>query len=452
MKRIVNILFLIILIFILSCFEQENSDNSASDDADNETSVVLSLTGQISSDSLSSRFSGITDVSFTARSEITLPVGVPTPGIITRNDFKSIKSSSNIDIVALVLATNEENVPLIASLVSEDGSFELEIENEAIFRLYVIPAIDECTSLDISCFIDYDVVSLYKTTNNEYDFAFNASVAKSLSLGSLSFEDYDTVVSLDAIDITSEPEIESYVTFKDSAEKMIAYWTFNEQTGAAVYNRKGDVDGEILGGEWASLDDMEAYYFDGYDDYVDLGTVLPGSSEMTNKMTLVAKIYPITIDSEHRAANGTYSTILSKKIFREIKDESAEDKSSFWFGLEYNQNLKYSLILIVETENGRSEFISSLEVDPDKWSFVSAVYDAGLINFYVTNQEDPNPTCISFGSLENIQIDETVPLRIANSQNYVESTETIENNKYFYGYIDMVRIYSVAVMADNIVD
>lgn len=69
---------------------------------------------------------------------------------------------------------------------------------------------------------------------------------------------------------------------EDYSDNLVAYWNFDEGIGDILYDRSGNgYDGKIYGAKWVVGIRGEALYFDGVDDYVDIGDVLDFDGDFT---------------------------------------------------------------------------------------------------------------------------------------------------------------------------
>jgi hypothetical protein len=202
------------------------------------------------------------------------------------------------------------------------------------------------------------------------------------------------------------------LTVNASAD-LVAYWTFDEGSGNAVYDTSGnDNNGTIYGATWGVGKYGTALQFNGQDNYVEV----PSSDtlEIDNNVTITAWINWID-------AGDTWLGILANG-----------QQNGPWenYGLFVNRSSRF-LYFTLSLDGGHvTQQTPNDIIVPNEWVHVSASWDGSAARIYVNGQKELETA--QSGTL----VPPGLPLRIGHRNG---------SPHYFNGTIDEVRIYNHAL-------
>ena len=200
-------------------------------------------------------------------------------------------------------------------------------------------------------------------------------------------------------------------------EGLVAHWPLDEGAGAIVRDASGNGnDGQIRGATWLKLGDGHVLLFDGEDDYVNCGS--GPALDLRGPMTLTAWIWPEEVPRREVGLAGKHFTSYLLTYYR--------DRRAWWY--------------IGDGGNHVREHVS-----PGAWTHVAGSFDGKSLRFHLNGRlaaEGPS------------RFDATPPGKrfligcvigdpSADDPNYARSG-------FFNGMIADVRLYSRALMADEI--
>jgi M6 family metalloprotease-like protein len=211
-------------------------------------------------------------------------------------------------------------------------------------------------------------------------------------------------------DVIEFNTIRSYVPYNDS---MVAYYPFN----ANANDESGSGHHGIVYG--ASLDKdrfnnpNSAYYFDGYNDYIDIG-------DWTIDTT-----YTITGWFKYQQFNNW------SRIF-DFGNGSPSDNL-----ILANQGTSNNLAYFVYKNNDVREIDCNGAFQSDAWTHFAAISDNGSIKIYLN------------GTLAGVGTDTWIPNLVLRTNQYLGRSNW-GSDQYFQGWLDDIRIYNVALNQDQI--
>jgi hypothetical protein len=211
--------------------------------------------------------------------------------------------------------------------------------------------------------------------------------------------------------------VEHWLTEQPRGPLPVAHWALDETDGTTAYDSAGANHGTVYGATWTTGQIDGGLSFDGRDDYVDCG-----SSEMLSPqtMTLAFWVQP--------QGDVSYQYILGKAVdigpscdYRVSTGSSGKPEFRFGEGM--------GMAITVR---------SSSELAADQWSHVTVVRDGSAASLYLN------------GELEN---------SASYSFTYTHKGHTLRIGSigtddgwagYYKGKIDDVRIYDLALTADDV--
>ncbi len=172
-----------------------------------------------------------------------------------------------------------------------------------------------------------------------------------------------------------------------------------------------------------------AISFDGTDDYIDCGN--GKSLQITGALTLEAWV--------KLTANSSWDGIISKAIW----DESSSGYVNTGYELKFNSSTnKVDFWLSQSGDEGTKMEVTANTALTLKWYHVAAVFSpSSFVKIYINGIEDVSVTSGVIASIYN----STRPLYIG-----VGAHNPATNNEYFHGSLDEVRIWNIALTADQI--
>ncbi|MFC2087179.1 LamG-like jellyroll fold domain-containing protein [Bacteroidota bacterium] len=288
--------------------------------------------------------------------------------------------------------------PTNLSGVAGDGSVTLKWNSDriSIFKQYniyrdgILVASSAVSSVNDTVFVDTDVTNFIA-----YDYY---------------------ITSVDSFGNESQPS--DTITVKPIEAGLVAYFPFNgNATDETFIGNDGTVYGAVLTTDRFG-NDSSAYYFDGIDDYINIGNGIGNS----NQLTLSAWVYFV---SGNTAAN-SYSIVskegadISGKTFRLYKDKQL-------YGNEFSG-------IYYQDSTGVVTY-SETVADSGKWYHVVSVYDNGNSKLYIN------------GDLED-QLDSSMSLQFSSSDVLIGNDSS--DFDYFNGIVDDVKIFHSAEDSNKI--
>jgi hypothetical protein len=203
-------------------------------------------------------------------------------------------------------------------------------------------------------------------------------------------------------------EVRIYDHAKQSFDKEISYWTFNDGNETIAKDSTGNNDGTVYGNaSWT----MGALNFDGVDDYVHCGYA--ADLNIINEITVEAWIKP--------SVTSGVSTIVRKSV---------NDDYQYRLCL-YNGKLKGNLRL----SGGAKSVVGNSALVAGTWYHVYMTYDGTNLKLYINGDLDG-----SVSATGTICYD-TLALTIGRGDAYTS---------YFNGIIDEVKIYNYSMTSAEI--
>ncbi len=173
-----------------------------------------------------------------------------------------------------------------------------------------------------------------------------------------------------------------------------------------------------------------AIQFDGNDDYIDCGN--GDSLQITGAITLEAWV--------KLTATSSWDGIISKAIW----DETSSGYVNTGYELKFNNNTNKIDFWLSQggDESTKMEVTANTALTLGKWYHVAAVFSpSSFLKIYINGIEDVSVTSGVYASIYN----STRPLYIG-----VGAHNPASDNEYFHGSLDEVRIWNIALTADQI--
>lgn len=212
----------------------------------------------------------------------------------------------------------------------------------------------------------------------------------------------------------------SSMAFADLTTGLVAYYSFdmNANDGSGNGNN-GTVKGATLTADRFGNSDS-AYSFDGTNDYIGIGD--SPSLDLTTYFTFAAWINPYSL-MQDPAQGGIISKVGDAR--------TNPNDLGYQFGItDYNSKI-YCMFNAVGEVWGSNVIMADADISVNQWSHVACTYDNNTLKTYF------NGTLV--GSLDvgaKSIVNSSASLRISSDDN---------NNVYFNGGIDEVRIYNRAL-------
>jgi len=209
---------------------------------------------------------------------------------------------------------------------------------------------------------------------------------------------------------------------KSTMPPPISHWKFDEGQGAIAYDSVGDNDGNIYGATWTAGRINGALSFDGVNDYIN---VADNASQQikTNQITLSAWI-KLSAD-----LGNTQKRIITKQ----------QSNTICWgfelFGNGYTGSTGNQLIFHDSSGTASYNCLSPTHLATSRWYHVAVTDNAGKIRIYIDGLLD-KASDTGYG----------IPAQIAAPI----SIGDVSSSSYFYGVIDDVHFYDVALSAEEI--
>jgi hypothetical protein len=210
-------------------------------------------------------------------------------------------------------------------------------------------------------------------------------------------------------------------------EGLVSWWTFDEDVSDSRGNNPGIVNGATLDENGKTGGDNSCYYFDGIDDYIDLGTFSVSGNEITLAAWVMAdgdewEFDPVIISKAHGNNPGEHVFLMGLN-----NSETNPNRASFLFEI---------------TADGTPESIDSGNYNFNNgWHFMVYVYDGSEMRIYFDN--DLVDTIPKTGNLlENSDSVNIGRNPVADEEGY----------RYWVGKIDEPMIWERAITENEIED
>ena len=228
----------------------------------------------------------------------------------------------------------------------------------------------------------------------------------------------DGIVDVQDLILLSEHLFEEFYPIE-----LIGYWKLDEVEGDIAYNSIGDNHGILSGNPTWQPDSGQkagALEFDGIGDYVETDFVLSPADGAFSVFAWIQGGAPGQVIISQADGTGTGET---------------------WLGMDaLGGNLMTGLM---PYQVGRTVIFpleSQSLITDGQWHHVGFVWDGSYRSLYVDGTEvakDTNPITLA-------------PLKSANGGLYIGTSKTLDTSTSFSGLIDDVRIYDVALSAEQI--
>jgi len=195
---------------------------------------------------------------------------------------------------------------------------------------------------------------------------------------------------------------------------LVAHWALNETEGDVAYDSAGNIDATVYNGQWAEGKINGALDFNGLNTYMDCGDSLRLS---TRKMTLSMWLEP-----EHM---GGMRYVLSRAR------EGADD-FDYVLMRHYEDQVEFALA----QEGSEPVSVMSNATTPlNEWTHVAVCLDGSEATIYINGQLDASASYAQRSSCEDCRL-------------WISSLG--RDTRYYNGKIDDIRIYNMALNADQI--
>lgn len=214
-----------------------------------------------------------------------------------------------------------------------------------------------------------------------------------------------------------------YYPMKDHGRLELKNHSKGANSDVLLYNST-DYDGTFYGAirtpklaRWRS---KSAVYFDGSNDYVDIG-IGGGYGTVKTQVTMVAWVYPQSFGNwESIITHGTNNSPYAMQVWAD---------GALRFGANWGT---------CQGEVGGGNWNSAGKIQAGRWNHVAVTYDGVDIRFYLDGKLDTTvTTAITFG--------------IVNEGSTI-GVDLPGGDEYFHGVIDEVALYSRALSAQDIKD
>jgi subtilisin family serine protease len=211
-----------------------------------------------------------------------------------------------------------------------------------------------------------------------------------------------------------------WLEIKNSWMQPDSYWKFDEGSGGIAYDSgPGRNDGTIYGAQWSQGQVNGALDFDGVDDYIDCGPNLNLQGDKITASAWIKSQATGTDNQMHRIVGRWKSGYEAFNLFYDGRTTI----KGFYFE--------------VKTTSGAKSAAFREAIIADKWYLVTGVYDGTNIKIYINGVE--KGTTLQSGNL-NSSIGNTL----------IGKDEAPTWNSCFNGLIDDVRIYGIALSANEV--
>lgn len=220
-----------------------------------------------------------------------------------------------------------------------------------------------------------------------------------------------------------------FITHGQIDSGMVAKFSFNfGNANDEVGTNNGLVYGAFLTNDRFG-NENHAYYFDGIDDYIDIG------SDMNIKPIIGSISLWINLTSMSQNGWGyNYSPIILAK--------NTSNTGSFMEGYCIYLHMSTYQAMTVQTDfptYNQKYFFSSTLIETDTWSHLVITFDLDTIKMYVD------------GALENKMYKGFISTFDPSEPVYIGKAHAIVNERWFNGVIDDIRIYERVISAKEVI-
>ncbi len=195
---------------------------------------------------------------------------------------------------------------------------------------------------------------------------------------------------------------------------LVAHWALDETEGDVAYDSAGNIDAAVYNGQWTEGKINGALDFNGLTTYMDCGD---SQRLSTQKMTLAMWLEP-----QHM---GGMRYVLSRVR------EGADDFDYVLMRHRYGE-VEFA---VAQEGSGPVAVMSNATTPLNEWTHVAVCLDGSEATIYINGQLDASVGYAQRGSCEDCRL-------------WISSLG--KDTRYYNGKIDDVRIYNVALTADEI--
>jgi Tol biopolymer transport system component len=203
--------------------------------------------------------------------------------------------------------------------------------------------------------------------------------------------------------------------------ELIAYWKFDETEGAIAYELAGGKDGYLFGDPvWQSAEGKKdgALQFDGVNDYV------------LSILDLNPADGPFSVFSWIKG--GAPGQVI-------ISQMDGTGNGETWIGMDIVSGCLMTGLVPPPVGRFISQPLKSQHIiSNDKWHHIGFVWDGSYRSLYVDGTEVATDT------------NALAPLKFSDGGLYIGTSKVLDTGSFFSGMIDDIRIYDVALSAEEI--
>ena len=222
-----------------------------------------------------------------------------------------------------------------------------------------------------------------------------------------------------------EGEGEGLDTAHDPDPGLVAYYPFDEGTGAVAADHSGNgLHGVVVSATWTAGIDGTALAFGGEEAWVDLGD--PDDLDIDSALTLEAWIAVHASTEDHQVIIGKFyeDDVYRKTYLLELQPD----------GQTVQMPIGESVV-----GDGYSPAASTIPVEFGRWVHVAGTYDGSTARIYV-------------GGLETDTYATTGAIPVTSAPVFIGAHDSSGDRNGFQGAIDEVRIYRRALSPGEILD
>lgn len=217
----------------------------------------------------------------------------------------------------------------------------------------------------------------------------------------------------------------------DLTDGLVGYWSFDENTFSTVPDESGNGnDGLIYGATNTYGISGNALFFDGVDDYVDVGNDISLKNELPATISSWIKINDFDSDEDYV-----------------IYENDKWEYPNGYYGYRMKVHLPDRLIKIVYGDGGaggpedRRGKMSTTPLDENTWYHIVGIINGPTdMDIYINGENDGGNFGIGYGG----------SLAYSDSSGYMSQNGFF--NHFFNGVLDEVRVYDRALSENEILD
>jgi hypothetical protein len=210
----------------------------------------------------------------------------------------------------------------------------------------------------------------------------------------------------------------------DEVVPPISWWRFDEISGTTAYDSAGENNGQLVNGPiWTDGYVNGGVSFDGIDDYVNVAN--NPNLNITGDITISAWVY---FERGGTGEDGSEQVIVAKTVNNGAFNNPFDFRTSI--------SAEPSLTLVRADATGHDYVYSTQTMSIQQWHHVLVKVENNVPDFYV----DGNVTGKTVESFTRTPTGNTNPVLIGRR----------DDGLYFNGVIDDVRIYNIALSAEEI--